>query len=1266
MTKIFSNKKIQNKFLVSVSVIIALVLSLFTPLCGGFSFDAKAAEMPVYNPEYGSYTQTTNNSGNIVLTAVPKEQCGFRGWFDKNGEEVSFENEFIVPSGTSANDYIPVFYNFNLAINGSFEEYADGTNLKKDVPDREIWEGVCDSEVDGGSDWTSVIVTSERARSGRKSLKAFSQFNTTYHDFYDLDKHTQYTVSFWYSFNSDTKNYLSFIGIIDGEATILPSAISDKGEYLAYKKFSDTEGACADNEWKKTTVSFYTNENTTARLTIQYISLDDNGSPAGASIYIDDLSIVKDVATAPEYINEDFTKSVQNWKTMDVRCLTTEHSSGRLKVNAIVPLLGHVQSPVIRVKKDAEYTLSFNLDLSEITDVYIPKFELKNYADYVILTDESLISEDNPNGYVWDIDENGNKKPNWINFYFGTEYLKHSNFYTSDSGSVFNWSVRDVNGTSYSPSSGGFGKQTLVNQGIDVSKPLTVSVSFTAKTTDDIYLNVRLNGLGTYYLDDVVITEDASSIDFNDLIKENTLKAKGAAIRTVGKQGLRNKTTLDKSLLTTENSYGVRVVEYGTLAIKSEYLQGAELEIDRIYDCGKNSYGAKNGVAYSFLEKTDLVFSEEQTTFDFTGVLINISEKNWNTNYTVRAYAKYILNDGTQGVVYGDSADIAVYPISKTAYTARNSNGEFAESTSVRNYLYTNIISKFADKIITVNNASAPIWNNFQGISSTVYHGTVFFPDSHGRTYTEKEAAIEMNRLVDSGIDNVRTRFASQWMWEDDTGWNWDSDQMIAFYKWSKMLQDRNITITLNASWHLSDFVTYYETKGHSSIPEVNYMHGYSKINKKTEDLYGEDVNAATIEAAGRSIGLDLTSDEYAHYSVAAARYGEWIKQSLNALKARGVNNVEYILPFTETGYQVSGDSTYCYDEWILMTLGLNNALEKDSIRKDYQIIGPSQSLYKNRNRKSLLEYTYEKILGTEYDNLIDINSSHSYAKPNTTLGYNDTVYEPYASYAMAEENFKYYDDVLEKIDQRNKTFWCDEFFAHAGDIRCWDGVGMQAIQFAAGFAAGANNGINRFVVWQMFDTLWDSNVSYGTANIDRATEFIGGVHAVGTCPSFVFADGFNCPNGEECDCYNYYSYSSYIPRTTYYGINLIGKYMNNKNASVYSTAVMSKIAQSDDGLYVSAIKNYDGNTVILVVNTEDTAVNVNIQLEKNTDISYKRYSYEPEFVVSTPEAASISSDKEIAVYGMNEFNDVIPACSFSIYVSSSNGYIGGDNEIPF
>ena len=74
------------------------------------------------------------------------------------------------------------------------------------------------------------------------------------------------------------------------------------------------------------------------------------------------------------------------------------------------------------------------------------------------------------------------------------------------------------------------------------------------------------------------------------------------------------------------------------------------------------------------------------------------------------------------------------------------------------------------------------------------------------------------------------------------------------------------------------------------------------------------------------------------------------MRQGLKALKAHGVNNVEYLLPFTETGYEVENDPTAYYDEWIIMTLGLHLALEDEGIRSNYQLIGPSQSRYQQRS----------------------------------------------------------------------------------------------------------------------------------------------------------------------------------------------------------------------------------------------------------------------------------------------------------------------------
>ncbi len=819
-------------------------------------------------------------------------------------------------------------------------------------------------------------------------------------------------------------------------------------------------------------------------------------------------------------------------------------------------------------------------------------------------------------------------------------------------------------------------QNTLTNEGFNTTQDITVTLSITPTNSTLVYLNTWINGTGTYTVDDLSLTETV--LDSIELAANSAVKSLGTAIRTEGKQGMRFKTQIDKRLLTADMYYGLRVVEYGTVAIKTAYRGDAELVLDGMYDYGENTYAPKYGAAYSHADKKDLVFAEDQTTLDFTGVLMNIPKENWASDYTARAYFKYVDKNGNTGTFYCDPADIDVYNVSKRAYSAKDANGDYVESDSIREYLYTNIISKFSDKVIKVYNDSNPIYSNFEGIRSTIYHGVTFFPDSHGRTYTEAQAAVEMDRLVDTKVDNVRTRFDSNWAWSSN-GWDWDSAKMTAFYKWGKMLTKRDISITIQAGWHLYDFICFYnkqyntgitdsqdpEGDGHSSIPEVNYLHGYTDdASAKAPNKYNEDENAAKIEVDARALGLNFTNSEFAHYSVAAARYGEWISQGIARLKTEGIN-VEYVLPFTESGDVRTGDATYSYDEWIIMTMGLNNALKDAGLRSSLKLIGPAQSIYANQNRLSLIEYVYDRIgNSTEYKNMIDINAMHQYTRPNYEAGYENTVYDPEASYSLAEENFTYYDDILTSVGVRDMEFWCDEYFAKAADVQCWDGIGMQMTQFAAGLTAGINNGVNRFLTWQMFDTLWDGEAIQGSALFTNSGEFSGGVHTVGTCPSLVHVDGKVCPNGASCPCTQNYNISSYVPRTTYYGINLIGKYMNNENAEVFGTEIINKASDTDYGIYVSAIKNDKGKNVILVVNTTDNISNVDIEFENDNIPSINRYVYDPENIVPTAEAKSISSDKTIYLANKNTFRDTIPAGSFAIYVESGN-FSGDDIDIP-
>ena len=1234
------------------------------------SLKASAEGLLQYDPSLGEYYFE-----NGSLTAVPYENAGFRGWYNKSGEEVSVKSEWKLPSGADKKDYFPVFYNFELVNDGGFEGYADGRNMKG----VEGWEGLCDNELNGYDDWTTLTVSTAKAYKGEKSLEIKAYENTAYRSFTNLEKNTQYTVKFYYNIEPSAignNSYLSFVSVIDGNTAVTQRG-NNTTKTLAGKLFGEQSGVCDADEWKEVSLTFFTGDNTDVKLCIYY------RSPAADRklMYLDNLSLVKDeFSSSPDYIDDTFDLGHnKNWRISDTARLGTSVKDGRL---ALTPKLtyGSVQSRPLFVKSGCYYEISFDLDLSEVTDQYVPKVE-----NGKLVTDESLVTEDNPNGYVWEINgnsANGDKSPNWINYTLSTAEGKYGDEKVADAQSsnlvVFDYDTQNNNVEFVITNSTGsysyIHKKASSVSGFAISAigknlsglkadDIRVIARFTAQKTCKAYLNIRLNGLGTYFIDNLKVTERVGKSLSESIVTETgRINSLGTAIRIQGRQGLRHKTAIDKRLLTENNPFGVRVTEYGTLAIKTEYLNGKELVLNGSYELNGKNYSPKQGVAYSHQSKTDLVYSENNEFIEFTGVLVNIDEKYWNTDYTARAYFKYEKSNGDEGVLYVNPFDIAVYPISKQAYSAKNENGDFKENQKTREYLYNNIISRFTDKIITVVDKSEPVFEGFQGIRSTVYHGVTFFPDSHGRTYTEAQAAVEMDRLADSKVDNVRTRFSSEWMWTEN-GWDWNSEKMTAFYKWADMLQDRDISITLQAGWHLYDFIRYYNyyfednskdyDSPHTSIPEVDYLHG------KGNNLYGEDSYAKEIASA---LSYGLNGNEKAHYSVAAVRYAEWIKQALNAFKAHGIYNVEYILPFTESGNVSAGDDTYSYDEWVIMTAALHSTLKRAGIRNGYKVIGPAQALYAYENRLSLLEYTYNLIKETEYSDMLDINGMHQYTRPNTKKGYENTVYEPFASYSLAEENFVYYNQLLKENNLRDKEFWCDEYFAHAPDAKWWNNVGMQMTQFAAGLTAGINNGVNRFLTWQMFDTLWDSDDLNGAATGD--SEKVGGVHAVGTCPSLIKVDGKSCPNGESCGC-NRYTYSSYIPRVTYYGINLIGKYMNCENAKVFASEVINNDAREKGGVYVSAIENDEGQTVILVANTMPTVSSVDINLEKRNITNFARYTYNPDEIVATPEAKSIASDKKIVLEGATSFKDVVPAGSFVIYVASKAKY-GADIDLDF
>ena len=195
----------------------------------------------------------------------------------------------------------------------------------------------------------------------------------------------------------------------------------------------------------------------------------------------------------------------------------------------------------------------------------------------------------------------------------------------------------------------------------------------------------------------------------------------------------------------------------------------------------------------------------------------------------------------------------------------------------------------------------------------------------------------------------------------------------------------------------------------------------------------------------------------------------------------------------------------------------------------------------------------------------------------------------------------------------------------------------MQLTQVAAGFTAAANTGIDRLLSWQIFDTLWTDATNTGG-------EFIGGVHVCGTSPSMISGNNL----------YGYEQYASDVPRVTYYGLNLLGKYLSNRNAIVYSTVVTNGVDTTNGGVYVTAIKGNDGKTAILAVNTTHSGKNVTYNFEDVTDTEFVRYTYNPAGITPTADATSLPSDGTVTVTNGSFYDSVAPE-SFVIYVQKSN-----------
>lgn len=1295
----------------AIAMIICVVMIMgIAPFDGVLSFakNVSATVAVEYNPEYGKYTY---DSATGTLTAIPYENCGFRAWY-YNGEEVSIEPTYTVTEG-DYEDYIPEFYNFNLVSGGTFEGYGAGTNMRLgDIPEEEKW-----FFNSGAESWGTAVVSTDyaktagagetKASAGTNSLRISSRYNTAYRYFTGLETNKKYTLKFYYRFHSNAivngSTALRCASVTTGYAAGIDGNAGYGTEYVI-ASVDHSQKTYTDGEWTEVSITFNTGNNTEVALCLSYIAPDSVSNYA--FLYLDDLSLVKSELKSVGFSKIDFDdQDCSQWSkigsgiTYETEAWDDDADNYRLKVTNI-SAYEKVQSPCFEIINGCTYTLSFRLDLGttapSINDqVTWSLSNTKGQAttssgvEYYLFMGEDYY-DSNFTCHMWDYDK-----------YLDTSAVGRDMFVTEQPG------LDDTSRVGFSIAE----CTTCFETPIDYNNVYVV-MSFTATETTIGYFNIwGSTSNATFYIDDLEIAEetpDDNTAIIEEQVAKYALECVGTAIRLSGDQGLRYKTKIDKRLLCSEKYFGIRAVEYGTVAIRSNYLDdGEELVLDTEYidSVTGELCSSKSGYAYLLNEDTvnnrskmDVRYDETATSIVYTGVLINIDEKYYNTDFAFRSYVKFIDDEGVEKTVYSDVFNTSVYSVSKLAYTAKNADGTFAESSATRQYLYNNILmnsngsARYIDKTVNVKNASEVINDNFQGISSTFYNAFTFIQDPLGRSYTDEAAEEEVRRLADSGINNVRTTFQDEWCWDATNNcWNWETDEMQAVYKWANLLNNYDITITLNP-YSLYEFVNYYEEgvhKGDGNSNLCEYLHGEgdcvsllgltgSAAALKEQELVSElvdDITNATLDITSQdeTYYFERLFDDYTdsdreaaieHYAKAAIRFGEWIRAAAEAIEANSENEVEYIAVFTESGDPDLTDPNYTYDEWIVMAAGLNNVLKEAGVRDDYKTIGPNQSLQYMRVTANLdmVSYTLNFAANnSEYAEFVDIYSAHQYTNPNE--GYpedggdkDNSIYEAYASYNFAKNNFELYKSI---VGDNDIEFWCDEYFAYAKDARWIHGNGMQMTQFAAGLTAAMNNGVDRVLSWAVQEQVWVPGTTQGQDNYSGFNgEFVSGVLSTGTASSLA-SGHFGA----------YARYATIAPRVTYYGINLLGKYLQNKSGEIYTTQVVNGVDTTDGGLYTSSVMGDDGKMVILVVNTTAQGTAVNVSVENQVSDKFIRYTYNPEGITPTEEAASIPRDGTVTATN-GTFYDVVPPQSFCLYIARTsiqdNDDVDVDTDIFF
>ena len=194
-----------------------------------------------------------------------------------------------------------------------------------------------------------------------------------------------------------------------------------------------------------------------------------------------------------------------------------------------------------------------------------------------------------------------------------------------------------------------------------------------------------------------------------------------------------------------------------------------------------------------------------------------------------------------------------------------------------------------------------PVLTDYVGLSG-LYHPYLFMPDSTEKPYTDEQIKSEISHLLKMGASVIRGFYAPGWAWDKENGcWNWETEQMRAFYRFCSLLKDNGIDLIINPS---------------------------AEQNSKDLSFAGE-INPFPLLSGGNA---DRTSE----------LYGEWCAEFVKeVIVKRNLTNIKYIQHGTEPSWEPSFEK---FQRWLCDVKCIDNSLKKSGLRDKLKIIGPNTS----------------------------------------------------------------------------------------------------------------------------------------------------------------------------------------------------------------------------------------------------------------------------------------------------------------------------------